>query len=125
MIRLAIRAFLLMVPSMWLLGMAGCGGGNARCDMRPQRPQCTDWRGSLSPVWTVQEGVCRTLGSTSNGGVFTEGTTCPVEEMWGGCQATQGDGSKQTNWYYKSTKYPTEDEAKKNCDQGMVWLPPQ
>lgn len=107
-----------------LLG-AGCGGGSARCDMRPSSPQCTDWRGSISPVWVTQEALCKTLGTTSAGGVFTAGATCPIEEMLGGCQATLGDGSKQTNWYYKSQSYPTEAEAQKKCDSKMTWLPPQ
>ena len=103
----------------------GCGGNNARCDMRPNTPQCTDWRGSLSPVWVTQDALCRTLGGTSAGGTFAAGATCPIEEMLGGCQATQGDGSKQTNWYYKSQAFPTEAEAKKKCDNQMTWLPPQ
>ncbi len=107
-----------------MLGM-GCGGNSARCDMRPSSPQCTDWRGSVSPVWVTQEALCRTLGTTSAGGTFTAGATCPVEDMLGGCQATQGDGSKQTNWYYKSQQIPTEAEAQKKCDSKMTWLPPQ
>lgn len=105
--------------------VAGCGGSSARCDLRPSTPQCTDWRGQVAPVWVTQEALCRTLGTTSAGGTFTAGATCPVEEMWGGCQATLGDGSKQTNWYYKGQKYPTEADAQKNCDSGMAWLPPQ
>ena len=105
--------------------LVGCGGNVARCDLRPNTPQCTDWRGSVSPVWVTQEALCRTLGATSAGGTFTSGETCPIEEMLGGCQATLGDGSKQTNWYYKSQKYPTEADAQKQCDNKMTWLPPQ
>ena len=110
-----------------VLGLGSCGwtGGDYSCDLRPVDPQCTDWRGSLSPVWVTQEALCRTLGGTSAGGTFAAGATCPIEEMLGGCQATQGDGSKQTNWYYKSQAFPTEAEAKKKCDNQMTWLPPQ
>ena len=114
-----------MVCTALFVSLVGCGGGNARCDMRPQTPQCTDWRGSVSPVWTVQEGLCKTLAGTSTGGVFMSGATCPVEEMWGGCQATQGDGSKQTNWYYMGDKYKTIESAQSNCDKSMTWLSPQ
>ncbi|HNN96157.1 MAG TPA: hypothetical protein PKI03_27975, partial [Pseudomonadota bacterium] len=42
--------------------LAGCGGGSARCDLRPSTPQCTDWRGQIAPVWVTQEAVCKTLG---------------------------------------------------------------
>lgn len=105
--------------------MVACGGGNARCDMREKTPQCTDWRGSLNPTWVTQEALCATLGGTGVGGVFQKGETCPTDGMWGGCQATFADGSKQTNWYYKGQKYPTEADAQKNCDNGMTWLPPQ
>ena len=43
----------------------------------------------------------------------------------GGCQATFGDGSKQTNWYYMGDKYKTIESAQSNCDKSMTWLSPQ
>ncbi|MBL9044761.1 MAG: hypothetical protein JNM83_24330 [Myxococcales bacterium] len=103
----------------------GCGGGNARCDMRPSTPQCTDWRGSITPTWITQEALCKTLSGTGVGGMFASGETCPTADMWGGCQATQGDGSKQTNWYYKGDKYKTLADAQSKCDSGMSWIDPQ
>ena len=105
--------------------MVACGGGNARCDMREKTPQCTDWRGSLNPTWVTQEALCATLGGTGVGGVFQKGETCPTDGMWGGCQATFGDGSKQTNWYYMGDKYKTLESAQANCDKSMTWLSPQ
>jgi hypothetical protein len=45
--------------------------------------------------------------------------------MLGGCQTKNGDGSLQTNWFYKSDKYKTEDDAKKECDSNTSWVGPQ
>ena len=100
------------------------GGRSARCDLRPNTPQCTDWRNSLQPVWTVQEGVCGTLGATGAGGSFSANQTCPTTDMLGGCQARSADGTMQTNWYYTSTKYKTKDDAKAECDSGMSFVDP-
>jgi hypothetical protein len=100
------------------------GGRSARCDMRPTTPQCTDWRNSLQPVWTTQEALCKTLGSTNVGGVFTAGSTCDTAAMLGGCQVKAADGSLQTNWYYTSDKYKTKADAQKECDSDMSWVDP-
>lgn len=109
-----------------LISLTGCGlgGRNARCDMRPSTPQCTDWRNSLTPVWTTQEALCRTLGATSAGGTFAEGQTCPTTDMLGGCQSVQGDRSLQTNWFYKSDKYKTKDDARAECAGSMTFVDP-
>jgi hypothetical protein len=100
------------------------GGRSARCDLRPNTPQCTDWRNNLQPVWTVQESVCTTLGGTGAGGTFTASQTCPTADMLGGCQVRAADGSLQTNWYYTSTKYKTKDDARADCDTGMSFVDP-
>ena len=100
------------------------GGRSARCDLRPNTPQCTDWRNNLQPVWTVQESVCTTLGGTGAGGTFTASQTCPTTDMLGGCQVRAADGSLQTNWYYTSTKYKTKEDAKAECDNGMSFVDP-
>lgn len=100
------------------------GGRNARCDMRPSTPQCTDWRNNLQPTWTVQEGLCKTLGGTSAGGTFAANQTCDTADLWGGCQARLGDGSLQTNWFYKSDKYKTKESAQAECDKSMSFVDP-
>ena len=100
------------------------GGRSARCDMRPMTPQCTDWRNNLQPTWTVQEGLCKTLGGTSVGGTFAANQTCDTADMWGGCQVRLGDGSLQTNWYYKSDTYKTKESAQAECDSGMAFVDP-
>ncbi|MCU0700334.1 MAG: hypothetical protein MUC96_27815 [Myxococcaceae bacterium] len=106
---------------------SACGlvpGRSARCDLRPQTPQCTDWRNNLQPVFATQQALCMTLGATSAGGVFSEGQTCPTEEMWGGCQTRAADGSLQTNWYYKSEKYKTREAAQAECASAMTFVDP-
>lgn len=106
---------------------ASCGGLfniNNRCDIRPRLPQCTDWRGTNAGSEVTERGVCAALG-VAGGGTFGAGVTCDITDMWGGCQATFGDGSKQTNWYYKSDKYKTIEDAKANCDKDMTWVNPQ
>jgi hypothetical protein len=100
------------------------GGRSARCDLRPQTPQCTDWRNNLQPVWTVQEAVCATLGSTGQGGTFSANSTCPTTDMLGGCQARSAEGSLQTNWYYVSTRYKTKDDARAECESNMSFVDP-
>lgn len=110
-----------------VIALSGCGilgNRSARCDMRPQTPQCTDWRNSLQPVWTTQDALCKTLGTTGTGGTFTENQTCSTTDMWGGCQVRAADGSLQTNWYYKSDKYKTKESAQAECEKAMSFVEP-
>lgn len=120
-----VRTALFLTAGVSLL--AGCGlvGDNTRCDLRPSTPQCTDWRGTNAAARVTQEALCKTLSATGTGGVFAAGSTCDTTDMWGGCQQAAGDGSKQTNWYYKSTQYKTVDDAKAECDKGMTFVTPQ
>lgn len=91
----------------------------ALCDLRPGKPQCTDVRKFKGPSLVTFQGVCTTLKASVQGATgYKEDATCPTTDMLGGCQASSGDGSLQTNWYYKSDKYKTEDDAKKECDSG-------
>ena len=97
-----------------------------RCDLRPGTPQCTDIRKFRGPSLVTFQGVCSTLKAAKTDATgYQEGATCPTEEMWGGCQSANGDGSLQTNWFYKSEKYKTEDDAKKQCDQNTKWVASQ
>lgn len=97
----------------------------ARCDLRPGKPQCTDIRKFKGPSLVTFQGVCDTLKASSQGATgYKEDATCPVEEMWGGCQTENGDGSLQTNWFYKGDKFKTEDDAKKECDSNTTWVSP-
>lgn len=105
----------------------GLSSNNARCDLRPNTPQCTDWRNSVSPVWATQEAICKTLGVSGAGGTFKADATCDVTDMWGGCQTTMGDGSLQTNWLYKGEKHKTLEDAKADCDTKQAntkWVDP-
>lgn len=113
--------------SSWFLVVvlfAGCGGSNARCDLRPKESQCTDWRKSLSPTWAVEEALCKTLGTAGESAKFTAGSTCDTNDMWGGCQVTSVEGRQQTNWYYKGTSYDTLAKAKAECSSDMQWVDP-
>lgn len=97
----------------------------ARCDLRPGRAQCTDIRKFRGPSLVTFEGVCGTLkAATENTTGYQEGAVCPSEEMWGGCQTKNGDGSLQTNWFYKGEDFPTEEEAKAECDDNTTWVSP-
>lgn len=98
----------------------------ARCDLRPDQPQCTDLRKFKGPSLFTFQGVCGSLKvaySGANG--YLEGATCSTEDMWGGCRVDNMDGSQQTNWYYKSDKYKTEEDAKKECESSMTWTAPE
>jgi len=98
----------------------------ALCDLRPGTPQCTDIRKFKGPTLTTFQSVCGSLTSAKKDATgYKEGATCPITEMLGGCQTTNGDGSLQTNWFYKSDKYKTEDDAKKECDSNTSWVGPQ
>ena len=104
----------------------------ARCDLRPGRSQCTDIRKFRGPSLITFQGVCDSLKAASKDRPVTgyeEDARCPPggagEEMWGGCQTENGDGSLQTNWFYKGDDYKTEDDAKKECDDGTKWVAPQ
>lgn len=88
------------------------GGSEARCVFPADQLQCTDWRGNRSPSWMVQEGVC-----SSAQGTFGKDQTCDPKDRLGGCQATLGDGSKQTNWFYKGTKYADAAAVEAKCDK--------
>lgn len=83
---------------------------DAKCDLRPAKDQCTDWREFSGPSFATAQGVCGSLQGT-----FAEGATCDMTGVIGGCQSTSGDGSKQTNWYYLGEKYKTAEDAKQEC----------
>jgi len=98
----------------------------ARCDLRPGKSQCTDIRKFRGPSLVTFQGVCNSLKAASKDATgYQEDVTCPTTEMWGGCQTENGDGSLQTNWFYKGDDYKTEDDAKKECDDGTKWVAPQ
>jgi hypothetical protein len=98
----------------------------ALCDLRPGKPQCTDVRKFKGPSLVTFQGVCGTLKASVQGATgYKEDATCPTADMLGGCQSESSDGSLQTNWFYKSDKYKTEDDAKKECDSGQKWVAPQ
>ncbi len=98
----------------------------ALCDLRPGTPQCTDIRKFRGPSLATFQGVCGTLtAAKQNATGYKEGATCPTTDMLGGCQSTNGDGSLQTNWFYTSDKFKTEDDAKKECDSNTSWVGPQ
>lgn len=98
----------------------------ALCDLRPGKPQCTDIRKFKGPSLVTFQGVCTTLKSASKSATgYKEDATCPTSDMWGGCQSENGDGSLQTNWFYKSDDYKTVDDAKKECDSNTKWVEPQ
>lgn len=98
----------------------------ARCDLRPADAQCTDIRKFRGPSLVTFQGVCSSLtAAKGNATGYQEDATCPTEDMWGGCQTENGDGSLQTNWFYKSDKLATEEAAKAKCDSNTTWVGPQ
>jgi hypothetical protein len=98
----------------------------ALCELRPGTPQCTDIRKFSGPSLTTFESVCGSLKSSKqNATGYKEGETCPTADMIGGCQTKNGDGSLQTNWFYKSDKFKTEDDVKKECDSNAPFVGPQ
>ncbi|MBX3228568.1 MAG: hypothetical protein KIT84_07940 [Labilithrix sp.] len=104
-----------------LVGVVGCSDAiqaanpfpekQARCDFRPEKPQCTDWRKFQGPSMATMQGVCSATPNAS----YNEGSTCPVEDMLGGCQTESGDGTLQTNWFYKSDDYKEVADVQKKC----------
>lgn len=101
------------------------GNKSARCDLRPGKPQCTDWRDSHTPSTVTFQGVCNTLGGATGSGTFADDAKCDITDMIGGCQSSSTDGSKQTNWFYKSTQYPDATTAQKECSSGSTFVGPQ
>jgi hypothetical protein len=98
----------------------------ALCDLRPGKPQCTDIRKFSGPTLATFQNVCNSLKASAKDATgYKEGQTCPVADMWGGCQSVSGDGSQQTNWFYKGDKYKTEADAKTECDSSSTWVGPQ
>jgi hypothetical protein len=132
------RTFAARVPFVLigLFAFAGCSDvvqsaspfseQQARCDLRPGKAQCTDIRKFKGVSLITFQGVCDSLkASSANATGYQDDATCPPPEMWGGCQTENGDGSLQTNWFYKGDDYKTEEDAKKECDDGMKWVAPQ
>jgi hypothetical protein len=99
------------------------GTQDGRCDLRPKKDQCTDWRDFSGPSMATMQGTCSSLTSAQGGGSWTEGARCDASGMWGGCQTKSADGTLQTNWLYKGDKYKTVDDAKAECDDA-TWVDP-
>ncbi len=110
-----------------VVALAACSGNplgasDARCDLRPKAAQCTDWRGYAAPERPTMQATCTTLTTAKGGGSFQDDGPCDTKGSLGGCQATLGSGTKQTNWYYPSDKTKTDADARKECgaDQSFV-----
>jgi len=89
----------------------------ALCDLRPGDAQCTDIRKFSGPSLITFQQVCDSLKSgKQNTTGYKEDATCPTTDMLGGCQTKNGDGSLQTNWYYKSDKFKTEADVRTQCE---------
>jgi hypothetical protein len=118
---------LLFASSVTLL-VVGCGsllpGQDGRCDLRPAKAQCTDIRDFKGPTLVTFEALCATLTSALDGGTYTAGARCDSAGSLGGCQVSNADGSKQTNWYYQGTKYPDRAAAEAECDNRMSFVTP-
>jgi hypothetical protein len=110
-----------------LLGLAACdnplGASDARCDLRPKEPQCTDWRGTNPSERPTMQATCSTLTAAKGAGSFQDDGPCDTKGSLGGCQRTFGSGTKQTNGYFPSDKYKTADDAKKECSSQTFVLP--
>lgn len=107
-----------------LLITAGCGLGTAtaRCELRPGKAQCTDIRNALPPTILSLKTLCGTLSTAiADAGVFTDGQACDTSGSVGGCQAIQGDGSKQTNWYFAPK---TTADAQMECGNSAKFVTP-
>lgn len=90
-----------------------------RCDLRPKSPQCTDIRNFVGPSLITFESVCNSLiAASDNQGTYTSNARCDSDKALGGCQTKNADGSKQTNWYYQSDKYPDVAAVQAKCDDG-------
>lgn len=98
---------------------------DARCDLRPEKAQCTDLREFKGPSFLTFEGVCGTLKAATGSATFEEDARCDMTGVIGGCQSSNGDGSEQTNWYYSGTEYTDEADAREECESYQSWVPPQ
>lgn len=104
--------------------VVGCGLGTAssRCELRPQQSQCTDVRNALPTTAAALGAVCSmlTLAYPDAGG-FTNGKTCDTTASVGGCQTIQGDGAKQTNWFFPPQ---TADGVRSDCGNSAKFVTP-
>jgi hypothetical protein len=98
---------------------------DARCDLRPQKDQCTDLREFKGGTFVTFQGVCETLRAATGSATFTEDARCDMTGAIGGCQSSNGDGSEQTNWYYSGTEYTSEADAREECESYQTFVPPQ
>ena len=116
-----VSALVRLSLAVGVVGIVGCSDAlqaanpfpeqNVRCDFRPKKPQCTDWRKFQGASTATMQGVC----SATPDATYTSDATCPVQDMLGGCQTESGDGTLQTNWYYTGETYKTVDDVKKQC----------
>lgn len=107
--------------------LASCdvlGTKQARCDLRPNRDQCTDIRDFPGPSLVVFENLCGSLNQSAGGASYAEGEVCDLTGALGGCQSTSVDGTDQTNWYFPGARYPSSAEAMAECDSGQTWVTP-
>ena len=122
-----MRSISLLSAMVVVFASAGCNilnARDARCDLRPNKDQCTDQRDFRGPSFFTFQGVCDMLKSAGGGGTFTEDARCDMAGAIGGCQSSSADGTKQTNWYYSGTKYKTEADATAECDSGQSFVAP-
>jgi len=122
----------LSIVAITIPGLFACSSLNplpekqASCDLRPADDQCTDLRKYKGATLVTFQGVCGTLTSAKPGATgYKEDATCPTSGMLGGCEADNGDGSVQTNWYYSGKKYKTADDVKMQCGSGQSFASPQ
>lgn len=130
--RMKLSAVAIASVVVGLVGLAGCATDlvqkanpfpeqNVRCDYRPKKAQCTDWRKFQGPSTATMKGVC----SSTPDATYTEDATCPITDMLGGCQSESGDGSLQTNWYYKDDDTKTAEDVQKKCTEDKAkFVPP-
>ena len=69
--------------------------------------------------------MCKTLGTTSAEAPSPLAPPVPSRRCGAAAKPRRGDGSKQTNWYYKSQKYPTEAGSAEELRQPDDLVPPQ
>ena len=112
--------------SLIVLGLTSCGGlpvlpgSDHRCDLRPQKQQCTDWRSLVGPA-TTQEALCKTLNTAGAGGAWKSGERCSSSDSVGGCQTDTKVGL-QTNWFYAPRT--ASDVAAECADDGTTFVTP-
>ncbi len=108
-----------------LVVAAGCGLGTAssRCELRPAKNQCTDVRNALPTTAAGLRAVCGMLTfAYPDAGGFTDAKTCDTTGSVGGCEALQGDGAKQTNWFFPPS---TADSVRSDCGNSSKFVTPQ